>query len=258
MIRRERAAWRGLLVSVRDADEARAALVGGAALIDVKEPARGPLGAADALVVAAIVAEVGGRVPWTIACGELAEPECVAAARRAWPSLAGGVPAGAKAGPAGLGLAAWRREFAAFAAAVPPGCAAVAVAYADAAAAAAPEPVAIIAAAAAMGCTVVLVDTFDKVAPGLLATARGRELAAKCVAAAHGAGMCVALAGRLSIGQIPAAMALGADVVAVRSAVCGGDRFAPVCRRLVRAAKLGASREPADDERPTAISEGRA
>ena len=35
-----------LLVSVRSADEARAALAGGADLIDVKEPAHGPLGAA--------------------------------------------------------------------------------------------------------------------------------------------------------------------------------------------------------------------
>ena len=35
-----------LLVSVRSAEEARAALEGGAALIDVKEPSRGSLGSA--------------------------------------------------------------------------------------------------------------------------------------------------------------------------------------------------------------------
>ena len=34
----------GLLVSVRDGQEARAALDGGAAVIDVKEPLRGSLG----------------------------------------------------------------------------------------------------------------------------------------------------------------------------------------------------------------------
>ena len=37
----------GLLVSVRSADEARTALAGGATVIDVKEPERGPLGRAD-------------------------------------------------------------------------------------------------------------------------------------------------------------------------------------------------------------------
>jgi len=34
-----------LLVSVRDASEARAALAGGAGIIDAKEPLNGPLGA---------------------------------------------------------------------------------------------------------------------------------------------------------------------------------------------------------------------
>ena len=36
----------GLLVSVRNVEEALAALEGGASLIDVKEPSRGPLGRA--------------------------------------------------------------------------------------------------------------------------------------------------------------------------------------------------------------------
>ena len=42
-----------LLVSVRDAAEAGNAVAGGAALIDVKEPARGALGRADDAIVAA-------------------------------------------------------------------------------------------------------------------------------------------------------------------------------------------------------------
>ena len=37
----------GLLVSVRSAEEARAALAGGATVIDIKEPDRGPLGRAE-------------------------------------------------------------------------------------------------------------------------------------------------------------------------------------------------------------------
>jgi uncharacterized protein (UPF0264 family) len=70
----------GLLVSVRDAEEAGRALAGGAALIDVKEPARGALGRADETTIAEVVRRVGGRVPVSAALGELAEaaprPDC--------------------------------------------------------------------------------------------------------------------------------------------------------------------------------------
>src|SRR5947209_19533370 len=60
-----------LLVSVRDAVEAAAALAGGANLIDIKEPSRGPLGRADLAVTAAVLQAVGGRVPVSAALGEL-------------------------------------------------------------------------------------------------------------------------------------------------------------------------------------------
>ncbi|MCS7020989.1 MAG: (5-formylfuran-3-yl)methyl phosphate synthase [Gemmataceae bacterium] len=62
-----------LLVSVRRADEVAAALAGGADLIDVKEPARGALGAAEAEVVAAVLEAVAGRVPVSAALGEWSE-----------------------------------------------------------------------------------------------------------------------------------------------------------------------------------------
>src|SRR5262249_34293082 len=60
----------GLLVSVRSADEVAAALESGADLIDVKEPARGALGMAEAEVVAAVIERVGGQVPVSAALGE--------------------------------------------------------------------------------------------------------------------------------------------------------------------------------------------
>jgi uncharacterized protein (UPF0264 family) len=62
-----------LLVSVRDAAEARLALAGGAALIDIKEPARGSLGRADANVIAEIAAAVNGQRPVSAALGEWAD-----------------------------------------------------------------------------------------------------------------------------------------------------------------------------------------
>ncbi len=52
-----------LLVSVRDPDEAQIAAQSGVDLIDVKEPIRGSLGAADAATLAAIAQCVAGRAP---------------------------------------------------------------------------------------------------------------------------------------------------------------------------------------------------
>src|SRR5689334_15854455 len=63
----------GLLVSVRSAAEAQAALVGGANVIDVKEPNQGSLGAADDSTIAAVVHAVAGRAPVSAALGELVD-----------------------------------------------------------------------------------------------------------------------------------------------------------------------------------------
>jgi (5-formylfuran-3-yl)methyl phosphate synthase len=62
-----------LLVSVRSAAEALAALAGGAALIDAKEPSRGSLGRADDAAIREIVAAVAGRTPVSAALGEWIE-----------------------------------------------------------------------------------------------------------------------------------------------------------------------------------------
>ncbi|MBI1311582.1 hypothetical protein GC176_09770 [bacterium] len=63
-----------LLVSVRSAQEAKAALAGGCDILDVKDPSRGPLGMASHSVIMA-VAEVaaGSGASCSVACGEAAE-----------------------------------------------------------------------------------------------------------------------------------------------------------------------------------------
>src|SRR5262249_54305435 len=62
-----------LLVSVRSAAEAIAAVEGGADLIDIKEPSHGSLGRADDAAVTAVLQAVGGRKPVSAAFGELRE-----------------------------------------------------------------------------------------------------------------------------------------------------------------------------------------
>src|SRR3954449_3236656 len=62
-----------LLVSVRDAAEVAAAIDGGAGLIDVKEPDNGALGRAGEAVRESVLDAVNGRVPVSVALGELVE-----------------------------------------------------------------------------------------------------------------------------------------------------------------------------------------
>ena len=68
---RSEGAMAGLLVSVRSADEARAAVDGGASVVDVKEPDRGPLGRASAATWRAVRAAVPPAIPVSVALGEL-------------------------------------------------------------------------------------------------------------------------------------------------------------------------------------------
>ncbi len=147
----------GLLVSVRSAAEALAALEGGAAIIDVKEPDRGALGRADPAVWAAVRAAVPSAVPVSVALGELAEGSPPAVS---WTGIAY-----RKLGLAGAG-SGWEALWASYRCAAGTGPGWIAVAYADWEQAAAPSPDAVLAAALAAGCRGILLDTWDKRRPG--------------------------------------------------------------------------------------------
>lgn len=227
----------GLLVSVRTAAEALEAVAGGAAIVDAKEPFAGPLAPVAGPTAGSIAVAVAGRAAWTLACGELAEGAAVVAERvHCAGAAAGRPPVAVKAGPAGLALADWRREFAAVRGLLPAGVEMVAVAYADWRVARAPEPEEIIAAAASSGAGTVLVDTFDKAGPGIVEL-MGPAGVAELIAAAVGRGLRAAIAGRLRGDDLPGLAARGAAVIGVRSAACGGERLGCVdagqVRRLV-------------------------
>lgn len=247
------AAWPwGLLVSVRDAEEAATAVAAGAAIIDVKEPRNGPLGRAAVEIVAAVAAATGRHAPLTLACGELAAGDEIPAhvadvLGRLGPATP--PPKAVKAGPAGLSLAAWCTAFGRLRENLPPGIEAVAVAYADWRRAESPPPDAVFAEAFRMNATALLVDTFDKRGPGLLTTIPSRTVAAWALAAAA-AGIPLAVAGRMTPVEVAEAFGLGAGIVGVRSAACDGGRdgriTAPRVRQLVTL-----STSKAATERPT-------
>lgn len=244
---------RGLLVSVRDADEATEALAGGAAIVDVKEPRAGPLGAAPASTAAAIARRVGGAVPWTLAGGELLDARGGAAdgvdrLRRHVDDVLAGLdvapaPAAVKVGLSGAIDAGWRTALGRLAAGLPPGIGLVAVAYADWRGCQAPDPEAILAAALHAGWGGFLVDTFDKSGPGLFGCL-DHATVGRWGGLCRSAGSPLALAGKLTLDEVTLAASLGADIAGVRSVVCvsagpgreAGDRLGMVRRDRVRAA----------------------
>ncbi|MEX0613582.1 MAG: (5-formylfuran-3-yl)methyl phosphate synthase, partial [Pirellulales bacterium] len=252
----------GLLVSVRSAAEALAALAGGADVIDVKEPARGSLGAADATTMASVVRAVNGRVAVTAAIGELTE----LMGKKIEP-----IPAGVSLFKIGLAgcqfLSNWRSHWldamriASRRADPAPGktvCRVpagginpparetakplldsacprpVAVVYADWRSVGAPQPEDILYAGVEAGCPALLIDTCDKSA-GSLFDHWPAEPVGRFVQSARAHGLVVVLAGSLAGENLTAAARLAPDLLAVRTAVCEGGRNGTVSCQRVRA-----------------------
>jgi uncharacterized protein (UPF0264 family) len=209
-----------LLVSVRSAIEAQAALAGGADYIDVKEPSRGPLGFADAGVLRAIAAQVGDRAVLSAALGELGDalPSASLASLENYRF--------AKLGLAGVReISGWPQQWRTVVANLPPRTEPVAVAYADWRTCGAPSPAEIFAQAGALNrpCRALLVDTFAKSGATIFQFISTGELA-DVLAAARAQGMRTLVAGSLRQVHLPQIIALSPDVVAVRGAVCVGGR----------------------------------
>jgi (5-formylfuran-3-yl)methyl phosphate synthase len=232
-----------LLVSVRHPLEARAAVAGGCDLLDIKEPARGPLGMADPGVISAISQFAAGcrgtatPLPCSAAMGELAQwltrpPEI---------SLPRGISY-VKLGPAGLDtpalwVEAWQQAQKCLAPSPHTGLRWVAVAYADWRAAKALEPSRLLEVACSVRCDVLLIDTFDKGSGNLLRLLDGNQLR-RLSDSAHRSGLKIALAGGLQRGQLSDLLEIGPDIIGVRGTACaGGRRTAPVSAKAVRALK---------------------
>jgi uncharacterized protein (UPF0264 family) len=217
-----------LLVSVRDAAEAVVAAGAGADLIDVKEPSRGPLGAADVSTIEDVLQAVAGRRPVSAAFGELPD----------WRDVAPKIPHGlsyAKFGLAGCAQLAdwatlWRRQLAA----LPADVERVAVAYADWQVARAPDPYSVVAHATEIGCGAVLLDTFDKRGRSLVEILSRPELQ-RFLAYVRARRLLMVVGGGLSATTLQKILPFAPDYVAVRGAVCSGGRAGALDPEKVRA-----------------------
>jgi uncharacterized protein (UPF0264 family) len=199
-----------LLVSVRSALEAEAALRGGAALIDVKEPAHGSLGRASDAAIAEVARVAAKRCPVSAALGELKDAE--------------ELPIESSLAYVKWGLAGaqedWRHRLRQGMQRLTT-CRAVAVGYADARRAHAPTPDEVCSFAIENAAGAFLLDTWRKDGSTLLDWLPQEEIARlrqRCRAAA----VPMALAGSLGIREIETLLPLRPEWFAVRGAVCQG------------------------------------
>jgi uncharacterized protein (UPF0264 family) len=226
-----------LLVSVRTPEEARTALAGGADIIDIKDPDRGSLGRALPGVIEAVASLTGQMTPETllsVALGEVRETLTDPALNLPSPLRLLPNITFAKLGLAQLRderdwVARWVRARERISSSTCAKLKWIGVIYADAETAQTPPALEVIDAAAATGCAGLLVDTFFKGNGRLLDHASPADLAG-WARLARASGLKFAVAGRLSADDLPHLSTVGADIIAVRSAVChGGDRRGTVC-----------------------------
>ncbi len=217
-----------LLVSVRNRHEARDAIAGGADVIDVKEPTRGSLGAADSTTISQVLDEVHKRLPTSAALGELVDSDLQVLASLP-PQLTMAKFGLSRCADDARWITRWREALER----LPPSIEPVAVVYADHEVAESPEPTAVLDAAVSLGCTTLLIDTFDKRRGDLLAhfpMARLRTF----VESVHHAGLDVALAGSLRHESVAEVLELEPEFIAVRGAVCEGSRTSAISQDRVR------------------------
>ena len=233
-----------LLVSVRDAGEAREAMSAGADILDAKEPALGTLAPVSPAALASIAAVLAPGTQLSVALGEPADADALAVSLAVRTDALGGRPAFLKFVPPTLAAGTVAAMVATVRRAAP-GARVIVAGYADRQAVEVFAALAHVAAGA--GADGVLLDTADKGA-SLLARCPSRDIES-FVATAHSRGLLAALAGSLTLEDLPHLAALGADVVGVRGAACEGGRVgrlsATRVARLVQASRAPLPLAPA-------------
>jgi len=224
-----------LLVSVRSGEEANAAVLGGADLIDVKEPNLGALGPASPAVWQEVADRIPSHMGLSVAAGELVDYD---------EQTLSEVPSRVSLVKFGLAHCAerlWHSDLQRMSQQFSQHCRLVAVIYADAQGCGAPSPIDIVEAAIDLKCGAILVDTWLKDGSGLLDHADVAEIG-QWFQSARQAGMMTVVAGSITAATLPDVLLTNPDVVAVRGAACAGPREGRVnvdrVSRLKRALQL--------------------
>jgi len=227
-----------LLVSPMNIEEARAALQGGADILDVKNPKEGSLGANFPWAISAVVELASGKVPVSATIGDLEFKPGTA-------SLAalGAAVAGAEFVKAGLlgvknldqaeemlqGIVRAVKDFDSRKRVVAAG-------YSDWVRAGSISPKLLPEAAAAAGADLVMVDTAVKDGRATFDFMTEQDLK-DFISMGHDFGLEVALAGSIDFLHLKLLKRLDPDIIGVRGIVCGGDRRSAIRADLVEKLK---------------------
>jgi uncharacterized protein (UPF0264 family) len=227
-----------LLVSPMNIAEARAALAGGADIIDVKNPREGSLGANFPWAIRAVVELAAGRTPVSATIGDLdfkpgtASLAALGAACSGADYIKAGL-LGAKTADQALemmtGIVRAVKDFDARKKVVASG-------YSDYARAGSVSPMLLPAVAAEAGADLVMVDTAVKDGRPTFDFMSERNLS-DFISSGHAHGLEVALAGTIGFQHLKTLKRLDPDIIGVRGIVCGGDRRAAVQGELVERVK---------------------
>ena len=228
-----------LLVSPMNVEEARAALAGGADIIDVKNPKEGSLGANFPWAIRAVADVARGIAPVSATIGDLPFKPGTA-------SLAalGAAVSGAEYVKAGLlgakdqaqavemleGIVRAVKDY-------DPKKKVVASGYSDFLRAGCLSPLLLPQAAASAGADLVMVDTAVKDGRPTFDFMSEAELE-QFISLGHSEGLEVALAGSIGFAHLDLLKRLQPEIIGVRGIVCGGDRSSSVQAELVAEVKI--------------------
>jgi len=218
--------------------EACSALLGGADILDVKNPREGSLGANFPWAIRAVVDLVDGRVPVSATIGDLDFKPGTASLAALGAAVAGadyikagllGVKTPEQAEEMLQGIVRSVKDY-------DPAKRVVASGYSDYLRAGSISPMLLPEAAAKAGADVVMVDTAVKDGRSTFDFMSEQDLAC-FVALGHTNGLQVALAGSIGFAHLKLLVRLDPDIIGVRGIVCGGDRNAAVQKELVEKVK---------------------
>lgn len=252
MMNQERSACPRLLVSVRSATEMEAALSGGADWIDLKEPNDGALAAVDVTSAHEVAEQLGDRRPLSAALGELRD----GILKESRELLELDAISVVKVGLAECRqLDHWQESWLNVAQqAAEHGKQLVPVIYADWQTAAAPSPTELMNLAKDADCEYVLIDTYNKQAGSLLEHLSLGKLQ-ELLRWINDCGLKTVVAGSLTSDLLDRLPLERIGMLAVRGAVCQGDRTTNVDSGLVevfRQAVAARFRERQESSSPNA------
>ncbi|GAA4422222.1 (5-formylfuran-3-yl)methyl phosphate synthase [Bremerella cremea] len=215
-----------LLVSVRNEKEATIAAQNGVDRIDLKEPNQGSLGATTSVIWQQVVEQWHQGFPISVALGELHEA-----------TYGDVVPAETNSVKVGLSRCRtrndWQQELKNVYERMPASITRVMVYYADEHLAESPDFVTLLRLSQQLLCGIFLIDTFDKSAGNVFAHLSITRLIEMRKQVAD-IDTSFALAGSLRTTDLQLVARINPDIVAVRGAVCHGERTGEVCAGAIQ------------------------